>query len=119
MRLRHERPGGCPRSHSSLHCAAGTFLSQRFIKNIFSIQKNRKKSTVFIHHLGFNGCFPSAILALSLFTVCEAFVFSGSFFFLLINLFDLFIFYFWLHWVFVDAWGLLIAVASLVAEHGL
>ena len=27
--------------------------------------------------------------------------------------------YFWLHWVFVGLHGLLIAVASLVAEHGL
>ena len=27
--------------------------------------------------------------------------------------------YFWLHWVFVAVRGLLIAVASLVAEHGL
>ena len=41
------------------------------------------------------------------------------FFIFFINLFDLFIFYFWLRWVFVAAWGLLIAVASLVAEHGL
>ena len=28
-------------------------------------------------------------------------------------------FYFWLRWVFVAVHGLLIAVASLVAEHGL
>ena len=28
-------------------------------------------------------------------------------------------FFFWLHWVFVAVCGLLIAVASLVAEHGL
>ena len=27
--------------------------------------------------------------------------------------------YFWLHWVFVAALGLLIAMASLVTEHGL
>ena len=48
--------------------------------------------------------------------------------FLYINLFILFyLFYFWLHWVFIAARslslvavrGLLIAVASLVAEHGL
>ena len=32
--------------------------------------------------------------------------------------FNLFI-YFWLHWVFVSVRGLLIVVASLVAEHGL
>ena len=37
-------------------------------------------------------------------------------FFLLIYLF---IFKFWLCWVFVAVRGLLIAVASLVAEHGL
>ena len=36
----------------------------------------------------------------------------------LINLFVLFT-YFWLRWVFVAAHGLLVAVASLVAEHGL
>ena len=42
-----------------------------------------------------------------------------SFFFLFyINLFILFI-YFWLRWVFVAGHGLLIVVASLVAEHGL
>ena len=28
-------------------------------------------------------------------------------------------FYFWLHWVFVAVRGLLVAVASLVADHGL
>ena len=50
----------------------------------------------------------------------------GVFFFFLINLFILFI-YFWLHCVFIAVRGLslvaasrlLIAVASLVAEHGL
>ena len=35
-----------------------------------------------------------------------------------INFIYLFI-YLWLHWVFVAVHGLLIAVASLVAEHGL
>ena len=34
------------------------------------------------------------------------------------NLFVLFT-YFWLRWIFVSVHGLLIAVASLVAEHGL
>ena len=60
---------------------------------------------------------------------------AGGFFFVS-NLFILYLFYFWLHWVFVAARGLfsscrerglffvavrglLIAVASLVAEHGL
>ena len=45
----------------------------------------------------------------------------NSFFFLrffFLNLFILFI-YFWLHWVFVAVHGLLIAVACLIAEHGL
>ena len=42
------------------------------------------------------------------------------FFFLLffLNLFIIY-FYFWLHWVFVAVCGLLTAVASVVAEHGL
>ena len=31
----------------------------------------------------------------------------------------LFVIYFWLHWVFVAMGGLLTAMASLVAEHGL
>ena len=44
--------------------------------------------------------------------------FAGIFFSFLKNLFILFV-YFWLHWVFVAVRGLLIAVASLVAEHGL
>ena len=37
---------------------------------------------------------------------------------LFLNKFILFIFYFWLHWVFVAVHGLRIAVASLIAEHG-
>ena len=49
------------------------------------------------------------------------------YFFILINLFIYFIFYIWLHWAFIAAHGLslavvrglLIAVASLVAEHRL
>ena len=40
------------------------------------------------------------------------------FFFFLINLLILFI-YFWLCWVFVAVCGLLIAVGSLVVEHGI
>ena len=51
---------------------------------------------------------------------------ASFFFFFLINLFILFI-YFWLRWAFgaahglslVAASGLLVALASLVAEHGL
>ena len=34
-------------------------------------------------------------------------------------LFLIYLFYFWLHWVFIAVRGLLTAVASLVAEHGL
>ena len=33
--------------------------------------------------------------------------------------FNLFLIYFWLCWVFIAVCGLLIAVVSLVAEHGL
>ena len=52
---------------------------------------------------------------------------AWNLFFFLINLFILFIYYFWLCWVFIAArglllsvvCGLLIAVASLVVKHGL
>ena len=49
------------------------------------------------------------------------FLFIFYYFFIIIIIFNKFILfiYFWLCWVFVVVQGLLIAVASLVAEHGL
>ena len=48
----------------------------------------------------------------------EAASFCGLFMLFPVDLFYLFI-YFWLRWVFVAVCGLLIALASLVAEHRL
>ena len=47
------------------------------------------------------------------------FFFKHLFIYLFIYLFIHSFIYGWLHWVFVAMCGLLIAVASLVAEHGL
>ena len=59
-------------------------------------------------------------LTLSSFLVqcCFALFSPKHFFSFFKNLFILFI-YFWLRWVFVVVRGLLVAVAFLVAEHGL